>query len=338
MANEPSKYANLLNYLEREEATLKTKKKPKASKIIEEKKTDPKERVRELTKQMMEETEAFSFVPSNTKKRQPTEGFDVKLLEDQMIKKMIEDHKRLQSFERPYISVSEILKCLRACYYYRKKYSIDLKKKFTYPYLYIRRKVGDTVHGAIQDVYNFEEVEKSVISEKYHVKGRLDGLIRDCVIDFKPTENLRDEAEMKHYDQGNIYSTILNTEYEYTIKKVVIVYYLVNFKDVQVFVNDVDIKRGIKFLERGKLLKNHVESGNLIDPIGADEKECHYCPYYKYCIKDNFKEVAPPKAKITNRPKPEKIENEKSKKKKINKIKKRNKKFEYKDVDDRFLL
>lgn len=334
MADEPSTYANLLKYLEKEEAALK-KEKPKAKKEVKEKKADDhKEQVRKITKQMMEETESFSFVPSHVKKKYPTEGFNIRLLEEQMIKKMVEDHKRIQSFERPYISVSEVINCLRACYYYRKKYSIDLKKEFSYPYLYLRRKVGNAVHDAIQGVYNFEEVEKTVISDKYHVKGRLDGLIGQYVIDFKPTENLKERVDQKHYDQGNIYSTILNTEYGYSIQKVVIVYYLLNFKDVQVFINGVDLNRGQKFLERGKLLKHHLENGILIDPIGANEKECRYCSYYKYCSKDGFKEVAPPKTKMTAEQKPEpKIEKPKKKKKK-----KINKKFEYKDVGDNFLL
>lgn len=334
-----SKYENLLKYLEHHENILIREESVKQSIKPEKKKDKPIEdsrnRVKKLTKEMMKETEVFSFVPAHVKKKYPTEGFNVRLLEEQLIKKMVENHKRLQSYERPYVSVSEILNCLRACYYFRKKYSIDLNKKFNYPYLYIRRKVGDAVHEAIQEVYNFEEVEKTVISEKFHVKGRLDGLSDIYVIDFKPSAEMRTEVDSKHYDQGNIYSTILNTEYGYSIEKIVIVYYILDFKDMQVFVDRIDLKRGLGFLNRGKLLKEHLDNSTLIDPIGATEKECGYCPYIKYCEKDGYKEVAPPKLKFAK----SKVEEKPKHTKTIEKPKKkRKKKFSYKDPADGFLL
>jgi len=339
MANQKNgKYEKLLKYLEQQgeiiekEQTPKKIKKPKIESKPEKEKTEPsRDKIKKITKEMMKETEIFSFVPDHVKKKYPTEGFDVRLLEEQLIKKLIEKHKKIQSYERPYISVSEVLNCLRSCYYFRKKYSIDLKKKFNYPYLYIRQKVGDTVHEAIQDVYSFEEVEKTVISEKFHVKGRLDGLTDIYVIDFKPSDGMRKEVDPKHYDQGNIYSTILNTEYGYSVEKVVIVYYFHNFKDMQVFVDRVDLKRGIGFLNRGKLLKEHIENNILIDPIGATEKECRYCPYVKYCSKDGYKDTAPPKSKFKKKVVDEVLVKKKPKKK-------RNIKLKYKDPSDNFIL
>lgn len=341
-----SKYENLLKYLEKHETVAAKPEKPK--KILEpkeEKKPDKKEsqrsRINKITKEMIEETEVFSYVPAHVKKKYPTEGFNVRLLEEKFVKKMIEDHKRIQSYERPYISVTEILNCLRSCYYFRKKYSINIKSKFNYPFLYIRRKVGDSVHEAIQDVYNFDETEKTVISEKFPVKGRLDGLIDSYVIDFKPSDKMKDEVDPKHYDQGNIYATILNTEYGYSIEKVIIVYYILNFKDMQVFVDKVDLKRGLGFLNRGKLLKEHLDNNTLIDPIGATEKECRYCSYIKYCEKDQYKKVAPPKVKNVINKSENKIDDVKPKKKPKKKIEKqklrKNSKFEYKDPDG-FLL
>jgi len=336
--DEKSKFANLLNFLEGQEAEIK--KTPKLKKVKkpkpEVKKEDPKEKVRKLTKEMMKETEIFSFVPAHVKKKYPTEGFNIRLLEEKLIKKLVEKHKKIQSYERPYISVTEVLNCLRACYYYRKKYSIDLKKKFNYPYLYIRQKVGDAVHEAIQDVYSFDEVEKTVISEKFHVKGRLDGLSDVYVIDFKPSDKMKDAVDTKHYDQGNMYATILNTEYGYSITIVVIVYYILNFKDMQVFVSDVDLKRGLSFLKRGKRLKEHIENSMVIDPIGATEKECRYCPYVKYCQKDGYREVAPPKSKFVKKVIAEDKPKKQIKKKPV--IKKNNKKFHYKDPGENFIL
>jgi CRISPR/Cas system-associated exonuclease Cas4 (RecB family) len=346
MAKEKGQHEKLLSFLEHHESLIEKQKKPRKTekpKVKPKKKVEnQRDTVKKLTKQMMKETEVFSFVPAHVKQKYPTEGFNVRLLEEKLVNKLVENHKKLQSYERPYISVSELLGCLRGCYYYRKKYSIDLKKKFNYPYLYIRQKVGNAVHEAIQDVYSFDEVEKTVISEKFFVKGRLDGLADVYVIDFKPSNDVRKEVDPKHFNQGNIYATILNTEYEYSIKKVVIVYYLLSFKDIQVFVNDVDLEQGLSFLKRGKLLKEHLENNIIVDPIGATKNECQYCPYVKYCQKDGYKDISPPKLKPIKpkdttedkikKPKPTKqIEKQKPKKK-------RSKKFEYKDPSDGFLL
>lgn len=343
--NSNGKYEKLLKYLEHHEndvALKKETKKKKEKRLKEEKEVTQasKDQIKKFTMEMMKETEVFSYVPAHGKKNYPTEGFNIRLLEEKLIKKMVEKHKKLQSYERPYISVSEVLNCLRGCYYYRKKYSIDLNKKFNYPFLYIKQKVGDSVHEAIQEVYNFDEVEKTIISEKFNVKGRADGIKEIYIIDFKPSDILKDKVDIKHYDQGNIYATILNTEYGYSIEKVVIVYYILNFKDMQVFVNGVDIKRGLSFLKNGKLLKEHLDNNVLIDPIGATESECRYCSYLKYCEKDGYKEVKPPKFKhiieVDEKPKKEiekpkqKIEKPVKKKKKV--------RIDYKDPSDGFLL
>lgn len=327
-----SEYAGLLKYLEKEELKANSKK-SKAKPKEEPKKDSTKKEIKALTKEMMEETEVFSFVPTHVKKKYPTEGFNIRLFEEKLVNKLIEKHKKLQSYERPYISVSELLYCLRASFYYRKKYSIDLKKKFNYPFLYLHQKIGDTVHATIQEIYGFDEVEKTVISDKFHVKGRLDALEEVFLIDFKPSAELREEMDMKHYDQGNIYATILNTEYDYKVEKIVIAYYISNFKDMQVFIKKVNLERGFEFLNKGKLLKNHLENNLVIDPFGATEKECRYCPYSEYCQKDGFQKVAQPKFK--------KIEDKKSEKK-IEKPKQKKKpkktKVQYKDPSDVFLL
>jgi len=100
---------------------------------------------------------------------------------------------------------------------------------------------------------------------------------------------------------------------------------------MQVFVDRVDLKRGIGFLNRGKLLKEHIENNILIDPIGATEKECRYCPYVKYCSKDGYKDTAPPKSKFKKKVVDEVLVKKKPKKK-------RNIKLKYKDPSDNFIL
>jgi hypothetical protein len=101
---------------------------------------------------------------------------------------------------------------------------------------------------------------------------------------------------------------------------------------MQIFNSNVDEQRGVEFLKRGKLLKEHLDKNSVIDPIGATEYECKYCSYFDYCQKDGFKEIAPPKLNTQVAEKP---------KQKIEKPlvpKKTKKKFEYKEPKEGFLI
>ena len=80
-----------------------------------------------------------------------TSSFDVSKLESLMRSKLIEQFTKSQEFERPYISVTEVCTCLRKSYYIRKKYHVNLKRMFSFSYLYLIQRVGESIHKGIQE-------------------------------------------------------------------------------------------------------------------------------------------------------------------------------------------
>ena len=112
-------------------------------------------------------------------------GFDAVKFETMMRARLIDDYKKMQSYERPYISVTELFYCLRKSYYSRLKYSTDLKKQFNFAYLDLINRVGNTIHDYVQEIYNFSETEKTIVSEKYKTKGRTDAINDTFLYEFK---------------------------------------------------------------------------------------------------------------------------------------------------------
>jgi CRISPR/Cas system-associated exonuclease Cas4 (RecB family) len=226
-------------------------------------------------------------------------GFDVQKFETMMRTRLVDEYKRMQGYERPYISVSELYSCLRKNYYTRLRYTIDIKQLFKFSYLYLIQKIGDEIHSVVQELYNFTETEKTVVSEKYKVKGRLDGIRDIYLYEIKSldVEKFEHKYKKEHYLQANIYAYILNTEYEYNIKKVVIVYVLRDLKHVIPFDISVNNDLAKSLLERAPLLHTAIENKEVIDPYGATSDQCQYCLYMKFCRSDKCVEIKQPFAK-----------------------------------------
>jgi len=231
------------------------------------------------------QTSIHSDVPT---KKKSSKGFDVQKFEFLMRSKLIDEYKKIQSFDRPYISVSELYSCTRKSYYERKKYEVDVNEMFRFSYLVLLQEVGNFVHKFIQSIYGFTEIEKTVISEKYKVKGRLDSIQDNFLVEFKTVDSsdFKNTYSVEHYHQSLIYVHILNTEYNYKIEGITIVYILRNFKKVVPFDLQVDDKLAKSFLERAPLLLSCIEKNEVIDPIGAAIEQCNYCLYKKFCEKD----------------------------------------------------
>jgi CRISPR/Cas system-associated exonuclease Cas4 (RecB family) len=262
---------------------------------------DPREgikyrKIAEETDKLLEESQIHSYVPENIRH---SLGFDVSKFESLMRSRLIDEYKRIQGYERPYISVGELYNCLRQNYYTRLRYPIDIKQQFRFAYLYLIQRVGNEIHSVVQELYDFTETEKTVVSEKYKVKGRSDG-IRDIYlyeIKSADAETFENEYKKDHYLQANTYAYILNSEYEYNIKKVVIVYILRNLKAIVPFDIPVNNDLAKKLLERAPLLHTAIERKEVIDPIGAVSEHCKYCAYRKVCQNDKCVEVLQPFAK-----------------------------------------
>jgi len=290
LANE---YEQLLKYLETEQPNKKkikpVIKKESSEKIIEEFKDIPT-------------TQHYSKVKKETSK-----FFSINYFEDLMRKKLIEEHISYQNYNRPYISVSELYNCMRNNYFYRKKYQVDLNKEYRFAYLYLINKVGNTVHKVIQELYQFKEVEKVVLSEKYKIKGKVDGVDLNTVYEIKTidVDDIKKTPVKEHIFQGMIYAYILNTEYKYKIKNVTLIYVTRNLKRIYPIDIKLDMKLGEKFVVRAPLLKDALSKNKVIDPIGATQEMCKWCSFKdKYCnVKIPKNNKIKQKEKIVHKPK-----------------------------------
>ncbi len=308
LANE---YENLLRYLEKHEpkkvATPAAKvKKPNLSK---------KELASQNTKKLLEEATIDDFIDLphvHIRKTHQSTSFDINKFESMMRSKLVEEYKTRQSYERPYISVSELYVCLRQNYYVRKRYQSDIKGQFRFAYLYLIQKVGNVIHELFQDLYNFSEVEKSVVSEKFKVKGRLDALKGKTLYEIKSIDPTKFKGTYlkEHAFQGLIYAYILMTEYDYDIDNITIIYVLRDLKTVQAFDIEVDLKLAESFLTRARILLSALEQNVVPDPIGATKDHCQWCPYKGFCKDDASDNYTPP---FMKKKKKKKIEKEKPK-------------------------
>lgn len=306
-------YEDLLKYFKAYEQ--KPKKKPPV-------KEKPEKKVEKVevsdTKKLLEESKIHGYIPGDTFENPPpkkSEGFDVSSFELMMRAKLIEEHKKMQSYERPYISVTELISCTRQCYYNRMKFPVDNKKLYTFSYLYMIQKVGDTIHGIIQGLYNFSETEKTVVSERYKVKGRVDGIRESFIFEIKSIdpEKFKNKYVREHYMQAVIYAYILNKEYSYKIKTITIIYVMRNLKKIVPFDLPLDDKLAESLLSKAPILKSSLETNQVPDPFGATKEMCKYCLFVKQCKEDKCNTITQPfKKKIQKK----KIEQEKPIKKK----------------------
>ena len=267
MSNLLNEYNKLSNYLDFHKKTSKDR---RIKNPIEDKKH---RKVRDQTKKLLEDSQIHSYIPEHVKR---SLGFDIKKFESLMRSRLIDSYKRMQSYDRPYISVGELYTCSRQNYYNRLRYPIDIKQLFKFSYLYLIQKIGDEIHSLVQELYDFTEIEKTVVSEGYKVKGRIDGIRDIYLYEIKSidVDKFENEYKKEHYLQANIYAYILNTEYEYNIKKVVIVYVLRNLKRVIPFDLPVNTNLAKSLLERAPLLHSALSKREVIDPFGATKEQC----------------------------------------------------------------
>ena len=273
-------YDQLLIYLDNQK-----KKKP----LVKESK--PRRVKLNETQKIVEESKIYGYIPGITFENplpKKSDGFDVLTFESLMRAKLIEEYKKSQSYERPYISVSELCSCIRQCYYSRMKYPVNLNKLYTFSYLYLIQKVGNVIHKVIQELYNFTEVEKTIVSEKFKVKGRVDGIRNDFLFEIKSIdlEKFKNQYVKEHYIQSVIYAYILNNEYNYNIKTITIIYVLRNLKNIVPFDLPIDNRLAESVLSKALTLKSALETSQVPDPFGSTDELCKFCMYKKQCEKD----------------------------------------------------
>lgn len=294
-------YEDLLKYFKSHEQ--QPKKKPPVKEKPEKKVEKPEV---SDTKKLLEESKIHGYIPGDTFENPPpkkSDGFDVSTFELMMRAKLIEEHKKMQSYERPYISVTELISCTRQCYYNRMKYPVNNKQLYTFSYLYIIQKVGNTIHDIIQGLYNFSETEKTVVSERYKVKGRVDGIRDSFIFEIKSIdpEKFKNKYVREHYMQAVIYAYILNKEYSYNIKTITIIYVMRNLKKIVPFDLPLDDKLAESLLSKAPILKSSLDSNQVPDPFGATKEMCKYCLYVNQCKEDKCSVVVQPFKKKTKK-------------------------------------
>src|SRR4030042_3525656 len=244
------------------------------------------EEVRKSTKEIIEKSKLKEERKSSLKK---STGFDVKKFESLIRAKLVDGYKKLQSYERPYISVTELVSCIRKTFYYRMKYSIDVKDLFKFPYVDIIQEVGNAVHSYVQTVYDFTEVNKTILSEKYKVKGRIDAY-KDghlCEIKTIDEDKFPNTFISEHRDQGLIYAYIMNTEYDYNIHTITIIYVMRNnLRKIEPFDIPMDENGAKSLLDRAIILRSGLVKSIVPDPLGSTMDQCSFCEFRKFCEKD----------------------------------------------------
>ncbi len=282
-----SEYAKLVEFLENEQSLHKRSEKDEIVQV-----TTVEKDTKNIIKESLEELHCDVGLPAFRSSR----GFDVSKFELLMRSKLIDEYKKIQSYKRPYISVTELISCIRSCYYSRLKYPVDLKKQYQFTYLYMINKIGTVVHNLIQELYDFSEVEKTLISEKFRVKGRLDAIKENVIIELKTIDSNKFNNKYidRHYHQGVIYAYILNKEYNYNIDTITIAYITRDLKRIIPFDLNTNDKLALSFLNRSNILLSHISAKTVPDPIGSTKEDCKWCSYKKFCEKDLCKNIIQP--------------------------------------------
>lgn len=294
MVNQNNPYDELCKYLEKQQPLNKKSIIKKKSKKI---KFD----------NFVKDFKINSDVPGKQFKQpslKESKGFNVSHFESLMKAKLIDSFKKSQNYERPYISVGELYSCIRQCYYSRMKYSFDIDKLYKFSYLYLILEVGKLVHKIIQDLYEFDEIEKVIISKKFHVKGRIDGIKGDCALEIKTIDNdkFKNQYIKEHYIQSCIYAYILNTEYNYSLKYITLIYVSRNLKRIVPFDLPIDNNIALEALNKAPILKSALNSFKVPEPFGSTKDLCHFCLYLDHCKKDQCTKVKQPfKAKYVDK-------------------------------------
>lgn len=213
-------------------------------------------------------------------------GFEVKKFESLLRNQLLSDFRRSLGWKRPYLSVTELLYCPRKVYYSRKQFKINEEDEFKFAYLYLINKVGSEVHRVVQKLYTFDEVEKTVIDEKNKIKGRIDAIKDNTIVEIKTmdADKFTGTYKVDHYHQGVICSHILNTCYNYHINNITIVYVFRDLRTIHTFDVDPSQSLAVNFIQKAETIKKSLLSGKVPEAnFNTDSEECTFCSYKNYC-------------------------------------------------------
>jgi len=214
-----------------------------------------------------------------------SKGFDVSKFKQNLIKRLIDDYKSYENYERPYLSVGEILSCMRAVYFARKKYAIDYYKKFSFPFLLFFQERGIALHRIVQNAYGMEKIDYTIISKVYKVKGKCDGVLGNFLYEIKivDPDKFTGTYNPKDFNQANIYAYILNSEYKTKFDTITLVYVIGDLKHVIPIDVPVDMPKGQKMMQKASVLWSCIRENKIPEDNFCVMDECNFCAYKKYC-------------------------------------------------------
>ncbi len=278
-----NEYDQLLDYLE------EFIKKPKP--VTEKNKAGKEKPNKEIGNYQDLHSDGSQFIfTENQKQSENSKGFSVSKFYQNCNKHLFERYKAVQDYIRPYVSITELTQCLRKNYFYRLKYSVNPSDVFNYGLLFLIQEVGNQVHDAIQRNYDFSETEKTIKSEKYKVKGRVDAVKKNFLYEIKTLDAKKFNPDGKdtkaHFKQGNIGAFILNEEYGFKIDTITIIYVFRDLKKIIPLDFEYNKKSANELMKLAPYFKNCLEVKKIPDPINSNIDQCRWCEFKKYCDKN----------------------------------------------------
>jgi hypothetical protein len=218
---------------------------------------------------------------------------------DKFIKTLLEPKEEdfiIKHKTRPYIRPSEISDCELKIFFDRCNYPKDKNIEIKYPYAQMMADIGSILHLYIQILYPFDKTEIDFYDKDIKVKGKVDGVIGNTIIEIKTVSDLYWESQ-DHIDQALIYSFILNKN-DYNIDSFEIAKLHRNLKEYKVLhydYNNPKIQGRLRFLL--SKIKKVLDSIEMKDPLflERDYNKCVFCPFKEECKKLKNKENKPTK-------------------------------------------
>lgn len=215
-----------------------------------------------------------------------SKGFNVKLFEEKMREHLINGFKSYQNYNRPYVSVGELVGCGRSVYFNRKKYIVDPSKMFRFPYLYLFQERGIALHKAVQKIYGLQLVDKTFISKNFKVKGKIDGALKNYLFEIKviDPDKFTGSFRQNDFDQANLYAFIANSEFGYKFNTVTLVYVIGTLRQIIPYDVPINMNRASTLIRKATVLHSCLQENKVPgENLCKRGEDCTWCLYKKYC-------------------------------------------------------
>jgi hypothetical protein len=157
--------------------------------------------------------------------------------------------------------------------------------------------MGQAIHNVVQKAYDFDDINVTMISDKYKLKGKADAVKYPILYEFKTVDEAKFQSfNIEHVKQAYVYAQLSKEVLGKEIKIVCLVYF---FRDnirktpfCYDFVFDDKAEKIAKdLIIKSLIVRNAIDSKVVPSTNGASEEECKWCQFKNYCI--NEKDFTP---------------------------------------------